>query len=266
MPAPKGPQSLQPGSTRFRTEHKLTVGWVHTVAGSGRVVTMSGVSSFLGHGIYTVAEAARLSGVSARRARAWFGGWTQDTPGVLGATDYAAIHRPDLVSFLDLVDVVVVGELRNAGISMSTVRRAHQALARVLDSPHPFGRQELFADVKGRLFISAAHEAADVRLTELVSGQGAFPQVLLQYLRKIKYDSKSRLAHRIGLAPNVAIDANLKYGKPIVLSANMPTRLLAGAYIAQNRDEEAVADWYNVTPAEVMDAFRFEQEFDGIAA
>lgn len=230
---------------------------------SGTIFTVTRV---LGHGVYTISEAARLVGVSHRQAKAWFSGWTVDTPGVLGKSDYTDMQRPDLVSFLDLVDVLVVGQLRKQNISMPAIRRAYRIISSRLNSPHPFGRQELYADTTGRLFYYAGTESGDESLVELVSGQAAFPKILLRYLQKIEYDPDSRLARRITLGQNIAIDAQMRYGKPIVVSAGMPTALLAGAYKANNRDAEHVADWYNVSVTDVMDAVDFEKRFVGIAA
>lgn len=224
------------------------------------------VTTPLGNGVYTITEAAWLAGVSRRQALAWFKGWTPGKPGVLGTSDYADLERPDLVSFLDLVDVLVVGELRKLGIPMPAVRRAYRAISTKLNSQHPFGRQELLMDSKGTLFIYAAEEAGDKSLTELVSGQTAWPQILHKFLKKIHYDPQTRFARSIPLGKNVAIHSARRYGKPIVVSANMPTALLAMAYKANDKDADLVADWYNVEPSEVMDAVAFQERFSGIAA
>jgi uncharacterized protein (DUF433 family) len=224
-------------------------------------------TNVLGNGIYTLSEAASLVGVSPNQARAWFAGWPKSqSKGVLKPTDYTAIMRPDLVSFLDLVDVLVVGQLRLVGASMPSIRKAYRAISKKLDSPHPFGRKELYADSNGKLFIYAAEETGDDILAEIVTGQAAFPTILLKYLKRIDYDPQTHFARRLNIGKNVVLDAKRRYGKPIVKSAGMATKLLAGAYFSNKKDADAVADWYGVTSIEVMDAVAFESGPPGIAA
>lgn len=232
---------------------------------SGQTDYTYGVEA-LGTGIYTMTEAARLAGVSPRRAKAWFTGGTPNNR-LLAHSDYATIDRPDLVSFLDLMDVLVVGQLRENHVSFRTIQKAYKALQGKLDTTHPFGHQELMADTSGTLFIYAADQAGgDKALVELFSGQAAFPKLLLRYLKRVRFDPKTRLARRYELTDTVAIDAARRFGKPIVSSCGMATSILAAAFKANDGDADAVADWYGVEPREVHEAVDFEQSFAGIAA
>jgi uncharacterized protein (DUF433 family) len=150
---------------------------------------------------------------------------------------------------------------------MPSIRRAYRVIGEKLGDPaHPFGREELYTDSAGTLFVYAATVTGDKSLHEIVGGQKAFPQILLRYLKKIDYDPTTHFARRINLGHNVVMDAKRRYGKPIVASAGMPTRLLKEAYFANKQDAGVVAEWYNVTTTDVMDAVDFENGFSGIAA
>lgn len=218
------------------------------------------VESILGHGVYTYQEAAALTGLSAQRVKAWFQGWSGRNP--LLQKDY---EGAPLLSFLDLIDVSVVGKLRAAGVSVPAVRKAYAALAEVLDSEHPFSRQELLTDDQGQLFVRAVEGEEEV-LLELVRRQRAFPKLLLPYLKKIDYDPDSRLAMRLRISDSIILDPSIKCGKPIVRDGGLPTSILFRSYRAMEQDADAVAEWYGIAASEVLAAVCFEEGTAGKAA
>jgi hypothetical protein len=89
-------------------------------------------STLIGTGIYSVAEAARLSGVSSACIRRWLRGYSYDTSA--GQRDaapvfsgsYSLIDGEMALSFLDLIEVRVVHALRARKISWKLIRKAEQ--------------------------------------------------------------------------------------------------------------------------------------------
>lgn len=226
---------------------------------------MHRVQTALGQGIYTIGEAARLVGITPRRAAAWFRGWHGAGTPVLGHTDYADWGHPELVSFPDLVDVVVVAELRRLGVPMPKIRKAYIAISNYFGrAPHPFARRDLLTDSNGDVFLYVARHDGIDELVEVVSRQRAFPKLLMRYLTRINYDPASGLARRMRLTDEIVIDADRRYGKPIVDSVTMPTAILARAFVAHEGDAESAADWHNVAPEDVLAAVAFERNFKGI--
>jgi uncharacterized protein (DUF433 family) len=211
--------------------------------------------NILGNGIYSFSEASALTGLSVRRVRAWFEGWNMGgTPRGRGRVFRGDYPADRAISFFDLIEVKVAGRLRERGISLIALRKAHAALVDLLDTPHPFSRREIYTDGKA-MFVRAATTGD---LIEIVRRQHVIPQVLLPYLERVDYDPHTRLAAQWRISDGVVIDPRRHFGKPIVQSSSMPTALLAQAYQANGRDLEAVADWYGVTPGEVEAAARFE--------
>src|SRR5437868_1402762 len=98
------------------------------------------MAHLLGHGIYTFSEAARLTGLRPSRIREWF----RRRP--VFQSDYDPIDGDFAISFLDLVDVFVAGQLREHGVSMQTVRKVYKRMADDLKEIHPFCRKELMTD------------------------------------------------------------------------------------------------------------------------
>lgn len=221
----------------------------------------------LGHGIYTYSEAGKLTGLSSKRVRSWF----QDRKvagkprggGRVFQSDYGS---EGVISFLDLIEVLVAGHMRELGISLIALRKAYAALRRYLNTQHPFSHQDLLTDGR-KLFIYLEQESQNrAELIEIVSQQHAIPQVLMPYLQRVDYDNASGLARQWNLSDEIVIDPTRAMGKPIVRASAMPTAVLAAAYRANGQDAERVADWYGVAPADVEAAVRFEgQYFEDVA-
>jgi len=207
----------------------------------------------LGHGIYTYPEAARLVGVESRRIRAWFKGMP-GRPGPVIHGEYDA----DAISFAGLIDSLVVGKLREFGVSMQYLRKVHEQLLHEFDMPHPFCRKNLLTDGR-RVWIELADVFGEWQLKEVLTQQHAFPSILRNSLQPIEYDSDTLLAKQWNVFDNVIVNPKIKYGKPVVKTAGIPTAILAAAYEANSQDEIAVANWYDITIDEVRAAVQFEQ-------
>src|SRR4051812_30742701 len=98
----------------------------------------------LGHGIYNLSEAARLTGLKSHRVREWFRGRTNtrvSTP--VFRSDYLAIGGDRAISFHDLIELFVAGQLRDRGVSLQSLRNVHTRLQSDLGTRHPFCRREI---------------------------------------------------------------------------------------------------------------------------
>lgn len=223
------------------------------------------ITEALGKGLYSYPEAARLTGISARRVRDWF-----EAP-VAGTFRHGRVLQGDyqtagLISFLDLIEVTVAGHMRELGISLPSVRKARASLEIYLHTHHPFSHRDLYTDGR-KVFVHLAKAAQkDPELIEVVSQQHAIPEVLMPYLKRVDYDTVSNLARQWNIAQGVVIDPARSFGKPIVSNCAIPTSVLAAAYRANARNAEAVAEWYSVTAEDVQAAIQFEHAYFGAAA
>jgi len=199
-------------------------------------------------GIYSISEAAHYAHAPYQRLYAWFG------KGALFRSDYAETDIEKSISFLDLIDAVVVCRFRENGISMQYVRKAFEALQADLNTAHPFCYEGFFTG-SGEIYIKCRET-----LSEVLSGQVYDEQVISQYLETIEYDSETRLANRWRIAQGIVLDPGIAFGKPVLDSTRIPTYALARAYYANGRDEGFVADVYELKPNDVLCAVRFEGE------
>jgi len=207
----------------------------------------------LGQGVYTLSEGGRLTGLKYSRLREWFRGSRN-----VFSSDYAEVDGDYAISFHDLIDVFVAGQLRDHGVALQTLRRVYERMRTDLKTPHPFCRKELLSDGK-MVFMRGLDAEGREELSEVLTRQKVFPQILLPFLQRIEYDQVTILAKRWRIGLSVILDPAICFGKPIVEQAGIPTSILASAFNANNRDADLVGDWYNVSPEHVLAAVAFER-------
>lgn len=215
----------------------------------------------VGQGIYTFSETARLTRASVGRVRAWFVG-ERSALGPVVRSDYAeGGPGKNLVSFLDLIDALVIGRLRKAGVSLQHLRKIHGALGEELRTNHPFSKKNFLTDGK-KVFVHVASQLGDEKLKEVFTNRLAFPQILLPYLKQIDYHAEGLLASRWNICKGVVLDPTRRFGKPILSANGIATSVLAAAYRANGSDADLVADWYGLSVDDVRIATQFEGSFD----
>ena len=142
---------------------------------------------------------------------------------------------------------------------MGVVRAAYSHLQNRLKAKDRCCREELYTDGK-EIIIQAADAVGDSVLSEAVSGQRLFMQVL-EYLARIDFSHATKLAERWRIAQGVVIDPRISMGKPVVESTGKTTFVIANCYAANNRDAGLVAELFDVEESDVLNAFSFEQQF-----
>jgi uncharacterized protein (DUF433 family) len=212
----------------------------------------------LGKGVYPLAEVARYTSTPKAIVRAWFRGRSDGAGrGPVFHSDYEPRGNDYAVSFLDMIDLLVAARFRNEGVNMGVIRRAANTLAHELQTNHPFSHRSLFTDGK-RIITLAADEVGDESLYDVLSRQMFFLQ-LKDGLKHMDYGTTSRLAERWYVSQGVVIDPRCGRGKPVVQSTGLSTFVLANQYWANNNDSALVADLYNVSEKDVMNAVSFEE-------
>lgn len=212
--------------------------------------------SAIGHGIYGIPEASRYTRVHVATIRSWFrsNGKNQQ----LFRSEYPVVRGRHAISFHDLIDVWVVGALRESGVSMHKIRQAHRVLGGELQTPHPFAHARLYTDGK-TILTMAADQMGDDELHEIVSHQQWFPRLMLPRLKEIRYGSDF-LADRWMLYPHVIIDPSVSLGKPVVDGTGTSSFVLAQQVKANQGNLDLVAGLYGVTKQQVEAAVDFERQ------
>jgi uncharacterized protein (DUF433 family) len=211
----------------------------------------------LGHGVYSLTAAARLTHLKPQRVREWFAG-RGSSRGVVFRSDYQPVEGDRAISFLDLVELFVAGQLRDHGVSLQSLRKVHKTLERDLGTRHPFCRQEILSDGK-TVFVLGLDEEGKAEMVEVLSRQRVFVEILLPFLKRIDYDSATKLARKWCVTDQVVIDPTICLGKPTVEKAGIATGILAASFQANDQDAGIVSDWYGVQQSHVLAAVEFER-------
>jgi len=210
----------------------------------------------LGLGTYTFREAAKLTHLKYSRVREWFVG-KKTRKGPVFESDYETVEEDIAISFHDLIDVFVAGQLRDQGVSMQTVRRVYSTLSKDFETKHPFCRKELLSDGKQIFFRGLDTKGRD-EVVEVLTKQKAFPRIILPFLRSIDYGKVTKLAERWKIDKSVVVDPQICFGNPIIEQIGIPTSILSSAYYANEESADAVADWYDIHRKYVISAVQFE--------
>ena len=216
----------------------------------------------MGRGAYSLAEAAKLTNLRPGRVREWFRPAREGSSEVaVFSGDYPAIGGDKAISFLDLLEVYIVGNLREADppVSLQKIRKVHQKAAAKVGHKHPFCVGEIYHK-HGGIFTRTTDDegVGQGPVIDVLSNQAYFNAVIMPFFKKIEYDHLTDLAKLWRIAEGVVVDPTINFGKPTVEEVGIATRVLAGAFEANGRDADRVADWYGIKPRHVRSAAAFE--------
>jgi len=225
--------------------------------------------------VYTIAEAARLCGLSTGRIRRWVRGYSFRRGEEIRSSP-PVVHRPHPIGesgtlgldFLDLIEIRYVKAFLEAGVTWPTMRAAHDGATAMLRVDHPFATKKFFTD--GQTILTQVAEPA---LLDVVGNQLAFSQMIDRYLaggEGLDFD-RSEMAVRwwpMGRKRPIVIDAERSFGQPIVSTEGVPTAVLNRAYVseggvARNFRVEEGQRWEPDGPKDslvnVLGPFRFDK-------
>jgi uncharacterized protein (DUF433 family) len=213
----------------------------------------------IGNGVYSLPEAARLTGLRPQRVREWFlGRPSEEMRKPVFRSDYQSVLGDHAVSFHDLIELFVGGQLRDHGVSLQSLRKVHQQMQNHLGVRHPFCRREVLSDGK-KVFMIGLDDRGREEMVEVLTKQRVFADILLPFLKKISYDAATQLARKWLIADMVVIDPAICLGKPIVEPVGIATSILASAYHANGMNADVVAEWYRIHSSHVLAAVEFER-------
>jgi len=217
----------------------------------------------VGRGVYSIAEAARLTRLRTPRVREWFRG-RESTSRIFRPvfqSDYPVVHEEFAISFLDLIELFIGGKLRDAGISLPKLRRNYRELRKDFGD-HPFSTRQVYVGGK-QIFTRGLDDEDTGSVIDAVTRQHYFDRIILPFLERIDYDEATKMAARWRIADLVTIDPAIRFGRPVVGDTGITTSTLRRAFYPNGEDAAFVASWFGVEERHVIAAVDFE---DGLAA
>lgn len=224
-------------------------------------------------GRYTLPEAARIIGVSPSTLRGWVTLRQATADGSARARRPALarafVQRPFLLSFPDLVELLVVKALRAEGVPLLTIREIAERAARAFHAAQPFTLQRFSTDEHGLL---AAQDEPSSGGGAGASGalarwSPAFARAVraLPHLLDFEAIAEGTEATAIRYWPlgrqgRIVLDPQRRRGMPLDDETGVPTAALFDAVEANDDKSLAtIAAWFAVPPAAVEAAVAFER-------
>ena len=221
--------------------------------------------TFLGVGIYTVRQAARLTNIHSARIRRWVKGYSYVSRGVsYSSAPVFTLQLPELdgtiaLGFLDLVELRFINAFREAGVSWPVIRMTYTKAVELIGTDHPFCTRRFQTD--GRTILAEIQsDTGDKVLLNLTTDQYELEKVVGPYLYRglIFGEEKVTQWWPLGEDRSIVIDPERMFGQPIIASAGVSTAVLARAVRVEG-SVRIVARWYDVTEDSVRDAVEFER-------
>jgi len=175
-------------------------------------------------------------------------------------TDVPEIEGVQLLTFLELVELMFIKGFLEVGLSWTKVRRAALTAARLLDAErHPFAMKKWFVDPAGIYLKLGKQHGEDILVEVAGDAQVAIEVALEPYLHQIEFDVTG-IALRwypLGVDRPVVLDPRRALGAPIVEAAGVPTDAIAEMRRAGD-SVASIAAWFGIEEFEVVAALEFE--------
>ena len=220
--------------------------------------------NLLGVGLYTPAEAAHITGANVRNIRRWMFGYKDSHGKVkppLWKTQVSVddkIAGRKVIGFRDLMELRIVNEFAQRGVSVATIRLALQSAEDIFGTRYPFTTYRFLTDGKS---IFAQALASDPTLTDLVKRQIVFEHIIRPSLYEGIDFSAAGAALRwfpMKNSKKVVLDPDFSFGKPTLTRSRISTEIINRAVVAEH-SKKRVAHQFGITVAEVNAAIEFEK-------
>lgn len=219
----------------------------------------------IGLGLYTIPEAARLTGVRPQRIRRWVHGYSYRRPDGADAAseplwraDSPATDTAAGLSFLDMMEVRMVGAFRGYGVSWAVIREAARYACRLFHDNHPFTMRRFQTD--GNRIFGEAAEGQGEHVLDMNRRQWVSRPIVRQSLFEgIEFDGGQAARWYPTKNRKVVVDPARSFGRPVLADYGVPTEVLFAAFKVEG-SVDRVSEWYDVPKPAVRAAIGFEQK------
>lgn len=254
--AENGQTRLATTAIPSRVRSGIHRGIAKTPHGKEAALTLGSIPPRLTRPLYSFSEADYLAGAPRGTARRWLKGYSYVRAG-------ERIERPAVTpkgglptaaSFLDLLEVVVIGRFKALGLSLGAVRRIVTDCQELLGLPRPLVQLRFKTDGKD-VFI----ERGDTLL-----GLGprkrliAWKEVLEPFLEQLDYsDVWAERWWPLGHDAAIMIDPEYGFGRPVIAGSGVRTEIVLERFRAGDLPEE-IAEDFNLDKLKVIRAIQYE--------
>lgn len=216
------------------------------------------MASLLDRAIYSYADVDRLVGVHSGTARRWLEGY-QRSGRFYDPVLRAEPTGSDAVTWGEMVEARLLAEFRRQSVPVQRMRPAIVKL-RSEFGPYPLAQARPFLDVDGRELVRVVQDEVgldrELRLVVVRNDQLVLADSAERFRSAVEYEDGSVVLLRPDVrTPGVVLDPSRAFGQPAIRSVR--TEVLAEDFRAGTSRED-LADLYDLSPAQVDEAIRFE--------
>ena len=212
-------------------------------------------SSYLGTGLYSFPEAARLLKIRTGRLRRWVRGPDSFLPQGLTPEE-------DTLTFSDLMEIHFVTMYLREGVKLRVIKKAAAAAVEKYETAYPFSVKRFDTDGNA-IFATLISDKTNRRhIEELGRGQFVFEKIVRPFFHKLEYNQADQLVRfwPTGKRGRIILDPARKFGKPIDAETGIPTHAIFNALQAGGGQSPGdVARWLGISKAAVLAAAKFER-------
>lgn len=216
--------------------------------------------SYLGVGVYSATQAARLIHAAPLSIRRWLGGYENYPP--LWTTQLPATDGQLRLGFLDLMELRFVREFRGYGVSLQHIRKVIRKARDLIRPNHPLSTRTFRTDGRD-ILADVANETGDHRLLNLRNEQWGFEEAIGPSIVADVVFSDNDWAEQwwpVGRDRGIVIDPKRAFGQPILARFGIPTRMVAITAKTEG-DFKKAADILGISREAARDALDFEHAF-----
>jgi hypothetical protein len=220
-------------------------------------------NKLIGIGLYTPADASRLSGIPAAKLTRWLRGYTvkgREHP-KLWASQIDLGDDRTYLGFRDLMEARVADRFIALGISPQRIRKAIALAQDMIGEQRPLSTNN-FRTNGQTIFLRTTDTSEDgeerAQLIDLFKRQYSLISILDPLLKDVDMDDLGLPAQwwPHGRSKKILVDPQRSVGQPVDEESNIPTFILAQA--AKYRGIDAAARDYEVPKSTIRRAVEFE--------
>ena len=212
--------------------------------------------------LYTFAEAGRLAHVSTGTVRNWLLGYKDDVGRAIPPLIHKSENDTAMVSFLQLIEVVVAGKFRKAErVSLRTVRQAHENAAAQWKIDYPFAYLHL--EVLGGHIVQRLREERFGRSLQALDNprQWTLPGLVVETVRQMEYDTEEFAVrwYPVGKEYPIVVDPKVTSGVPTIEHRGVTIEVIHKRFKAGQKLDFIARD-FELEPDIVEEALRYAKQ------
>lgn len=203
----------------------------------------------IGTGIYTLKDAELLLGIPVNRMSSWLNKYWNNR--FAAETLYTRKESGTrYFNFYTLIELKVVSQMREMGLTFKEIEKAHQTLSINFGSPFPFAHHDLYY-TKNWIYILTEQGIAKADDTL----QYGFQDLIKPYAHRIDFDEREKLAKALFLndTKDIVAQPDIQFGEPVIAGTRIKALDIYSYYNA-GESIASLAQDYQVSEQQIRHA------------